>query len=226
MSSVVVVVSGFAQREYPATRAEVSARVEVEGADRREVVERASLLHAELSARAQELSDRGATTRWHADSVSVGTSPFWGPDGVRGADVQRASAGLFLRFSDFAALTEWVTVLASEPLVRLGGVNWDIAEADRGERVAEVRAEAVRDAVSRAEVYAHAAGAGTPALEAIFESGLRPSGGGNGGGGTVFAKGRSFAAASADMAQQDNGFDLTPRPYVVSAEITADFRSN
>ncbi|MFZ4842380.1 SIMPL domain-containing protein [Mycetocola saprophilus] len=223
MSGISVVVGGFAQREYPPSRAEVSAFIEVEGAERADVVARASRLHAELTVAAQQLADQGATTRWHAQSVAVGTSPFWGPDGQRGADIQKASAGLTLRFQDFSALTDWVTRLAAEPLVRVSGVDWDIAEADRAERIADVRAAAVADAIARAAVYARAAGAGTPVLEALFESGLRPSGTGNDGG--FRPKGRSFTMASADMAGGDSGFDLTPRPFVVSAEITADFRA-
>lgn len=215
---ITIAVTGYAESALPATRGTVRARVECEGASRAEVVAEAARIHRELSVRAAELAAAGATTRWNADSVSIGTTPTWGPDGVRGADAQRASSAFMLRFSDFGALQEWVDFLGAEAAVRIESLTWDVSERALAEATELMRARAVTDAVARAGVYAGAAGAGTPALTAIYEPGLR-SAAPAGPGGAMMAKSMMMSADAAG----GGSFDLTPREIQVSAEVTADF---
>lgn len=222
---VLIVVHGTAEHEHPAERGVVEARIEVEGPERAEVAGEAARLHAILSSHLEELESVAAVTRWSADSVGIGLVPEYRNDGSRGPDRHRAGAGFSARFTDFSALGQWLGALAELAGVRINGVSWDLSAQRREAAIAESRRDAVGDARARADLYAAAAGLGQPSLLRLYEPGLRPGDGGGGGGGPYAAAG--IMRASADMmgGGPEQSFDLTPRPIVIAAEITADFEA-
>jgi uncharacterized protein YggE len=179
-------------------------------------------LHARLSADAERHVGAGAATRWTADHLYVSTVQRYLKDSDVSEPFQVAAAGVAVRFSDFAALSAWVTEVGSADGVVVDGVEWELTDARRKEVETEVRAEAVRDAQERAAAYAAALGLSAVTVGALFEPGLRPHGQpGFDAGAPKYAR-----MAAADFGGGGPVVSMRPEQIEVTATITADFTAS
>ncbi|WP_438352652.1 SIMPL domain-containing protein [Microbacterium sp. CJ88] len=158
MTEVIITVRGEHEVRIAPERGVVHLTVRAEGHSRPPVVERVAALAAavrdELSAR--EAS--GTVDDWSSQSMAVWSDRPWNADGTRLSPVHYASVDATATFSDFAALSEWVSTIADREGVQVGWVDWQLSPATRSAREQEVAAQAVAVAVARATAYARAIG--------------------------------------------------------------------
>jgi predicted secreted protein len=220
-----IAVTGSVVHRHRAERGVVHLSLVAEGTDRAAVVAEAETLHARVSEQATGHRRQGAATWWSAQDVTVGpvAPPVrWDADGTSSApdpDLParfRARSVVVVRFSDFAALSAWVSELARVDGVSVDALEWSLGHDSRAEAERAARVAAVADAVTRAGDYAGALGLSQPVLVAVFEPGLRP---GASGGAATFG----LARAAMSPAGGGGGFDLAPADIEVHAEISADF---
>ena len=219
-------VSGTATHRHRAERGVVRLALGFEGADREQVLRDSVALHERVADEATAHRRQGAATWWSADQVTVGPVPgAWQDDGTRASSsTVRSRSVVTVRFADFAVLAEWVGALAALDGVAVEGVEWSLSHDRRPEVERAARVAAVADATARAGDYAEALGLGTPQLQALWEPGLRPGGGGAGGAGS--GGGPALFARSATAGAPDDGslaFALAPADVEVHAEVGADF---
>jgi uncharacterized protein YggE len=222
---VTLSVSGSATHRHRAERGVVHLSVGFDGDDREKVVLDTAAVHSRLSEQATAWRRQEAATWWSAQSVTVTVVTEPSTDRGGGGDVTRASsvvrfrsrAAVDVRFSDFDALASWVGDVALEPGVTVEWIEWSLSHARRPEVEKAARVAAIADAVTRAGDYAEALGLGQPALQSVFEPGLRP---GAPGGGSPFGLARAAATFSSGGPTM---FDLHPDDIEVTAEVSADF---
>lgn len=219
---VTITVAGTARRLLPAERGTVHLRATREARRSADVVPVVAELHARLSADAERHVTSGAATRWAADHLYVSTVQRYVRDSDVSETFQVAAAGVTVRFSDFGALSEWVTDVGTVDGVVVDGVEWELTESHRREVEREVRAEAVRDAQDRAAVYAAALGLTEVGVAAVYEPGLRPHEQQGFDGGPIRYAARMAAADSAG----GPAVSLRPERIEVSATISADFAAS
>ncbi|SEF15437.1 SIMPL domain-containing protein [Jiangella alba] len=218
---VTITVAGTAHRLVPAERGTVHLRATREARRSADVVPFVADLHARLSADAERYVTAGAATRWSADQVYVSTVQRYRRDSDVAETFQVAAAGVAVRFSDFAALSTWVTDAGAVDGVVVDGVDWELTDDHRREIEREVRAEAVRDAQERAATYAAALGLAKADVTALYEPGLRSHDQPGFEGARVVQFGH---AASADHGGPS--VSLRPERIEVSVTISADFTAS
>jgi uncharacterized protein len=218
---VTITVAGTAQRFLPAERGTVHLRATAEARRSSDVVPVVSDLHARLSADAERHVAAGAATRWTADHLYVSTVQRYLKNSDVSEPFQVAAAGVAVRFSDFAALSAWVTEVGTVDGVVVDGVEWELTEARRREVETEVRAEAVRDAQERADVYAAELGYGTATATALFEPGLRP----HAQHGFELSRGYKVVPMAAD-AGGGAVISMRPQQIEITATVTVDYTAS
>ncbi|MBB5787003.1 SIMPL domain-containing protein [Jiangella mangrovi] len=213
---VTITVAGTAQRLLPAERGTVHLRATAEARRSADVVSVVAELHARLSADAERHVAAGAATRWSADQLYVSTVQRYLRDSDVSETFQVAAAGVAVRFTDFTALSAWVTETGTVDGVVVDGVEWELTDERRREAEREVRAEAVRDARERAAAYAAELGFATVEVVALFEPGLRPHTQ------PVYDGGSPrFARMAADAGGAV--VSMRPEQIEITATVTADF---
>ncbi|NMO50472.1 SIMPL domain-containing protein [Actinoplanes sp. TBRC 11911] len=194
----VVVVRGEAVREVPPEQAVLSVTASARDRDRDTVLtrlaERSASVRAVLEAYGEGIEKR------ETSQVSIY------PDMGRRSDTPVAyvgSAGTTVTVTDFALLGELMLRLAGLDQVAVAGPWWQLRAGSKAG--AEVRAEAIADALQRAREYANAVGARVHRLVEIADE----SSGGVGG--------RAFltAAVSRDTAQ----LEFDPQMQTVQASV-------
>lgn len=206
-----IAVSGAASAEYPAEVGVAQILVTVDNPDAAAAAEAAAAVHTRL---VQEVQRNSGVRSWSAESVYTRTVSS--RQEYEDAVEHRAQASLLAEFTDFDALSEWVSTIAGIPEVGINRISWELTTATRQAAERAIRVEAVHDAKAKAEAYASALDMRRPHLVAVYEPGLRP--GVPSGSGYVGAAARS-AGLPADV------FQLKPAPIRVSAQITADFHA-
>lgn len=223
-----IAVRGSAQREVQPERAKVRLGVNVSGADRAAVLAAAQRVHAAIVAEATKLVADGKATDWTALEVQAFSYPEWVPltDGSgRQEQVRRfrAASDLTVEFRDFDELGRWLGTVGELDGLEIRGVDWSLTEPTAAEIGAEVRREAVADAVARAMDYSTALGLDEVSLDGLYEPGLYPHcGEGVGGGVGTYPAPR---AAMLSMDATGAGFELKPAIVPVTAVITAVFKT-
>jgi len=216
-------VHGRATRRIPPERAIVHLTVTADGADRGDVLARAASVHGDVVAQAGAHVQDGAATRWSADTVHAWTFTEWvkpSPNlGEQSVVRFRAGADVSVRFRDFEALASWVSDVAVLDGVSIDGIRWELTDATRDAVLRDVRSEAARDATARASDYAAALGFGEPQLTSLYEDGLRPHVGPDGGGSSRMFAMRADAEGGAQL-------ELRPEDLEIEAIVTADFESS
>lgn len=182
MAETIITVQGEYSSWYPAERATVRAGVHVDGPKREEVFTRAVAASDALRALITELFDKsaGPITWWTSDSVRVWSERPWNNEGKQLAPMFHAAVDFTAKFSDFEALSRWVESAAAIEDVAIGSIAWDLTESTRTSATSEVRSRAVKDAVSKATVYAQSIGLTSVRAIALADPGMLgdPSGGG------------------------------------------------
>lgn len=219
---VTITVAGTAQRLLPAEQGIVHLRATAEARSFADVVPVVAELHARLSADAERHVAAGAANRWSADQLYVSTVQRYVRDSDVSETFQVAAAGVAIRFTDFGALSAWVTEVGTVDGVVVDGVEWELTEERRREVEREVRAEAVRDAQERADVYAAELGYARATATALYEPGLRPhTQPGFDGGGPRYAR-----MASADLSGGGAVVSMRPEQIEITATVTADYTAS
>jgi uncharacterized protein YggE len=166
--------------------------------------------HNDLVREAKDFIAAGRAT-WH-EASPVTTRKYSKPQGDKPPlDLLQASSVVRIKFSDFAALAEFVTAITERPGVTVQRVEWALTEETKARLISKARAAAVADAVVRAGEYAAATGAtNVPAIKSIVGASLHP---GSGSGHGTSARG---GASSADAA-------ITPDSIATASAVVVKF---
>lgn len=219
MTGVAVTVHGEHTAHLPPERATVHARVALEGSTAAEVLAAATASAASLTSSIERLHhpDTGPVTRWAGDEVRTSVHRPWHDKGRQLPLVHTARIGYRVRFRDFSELGPWLGRAAEVPGFIVERVEWTLTEARRDEVLRQVRAEAVRAAVVKAQAYADALDLGPVRVVEIADAGMlgegrHPTDGGD----ALFARVGSAGGAEESLA-------LVPEDVAVEASVDARF---
>lgn len=158
MSDVIITVRGEHETRIAPEEGVVHLSVRCDGPERGPVVERIAAIAAPLREELTARQTSGEVTEWSSQHASVWAERPWNNEGTQLPLVHHASVDVVATFTDFAALSWWVSAVAEREGVQIGGVTWQLTSATRRAVEAEVAAHAVQTAVSRATAYANAIG--------------------------------------------------------------------
>lgn len=220
MTETTITVQGQHSAWYPAERATVLVSIGFDGPDRGPVFEAATASLAAVRATVEALHDAsaGPITWWSADSLRVWSQRPWNQDGTQLDPVHHAALDLTAKFTDFEALSQWIESVVAIPGTNVASIEWSLTESRQTSVLAEVRSRAVKDAVSKASVYAQSIGLGAVTATAIADPGMLGDAG-------------STAAPQFDRMMMKSGMGsadgaslaLKPEQIEVSASVDARF---
>jgi len=168
----VISVQGSHTARFPAERASVFVTVSIDGPVRDEVVAAATAAAEAVRATIEPLHQPGPITSWSADSLRVWSQRPWSQTGEQLDPVHSAALDLTATFSDFSELSGWIERVVTIEHVAIGSIQWSLTDATVTTVTAEVRSRAVKDAVSKASVYAQSIGLGSVTATAIADPGM------------------------------------------------------
>lgn len=209
--TIEITVQGSAERRYPAEVGTVWLTVAVEGAERAPVLAAATDVHRDLTAQLTELQSSGAVQRFTAEAVRVVAERPWRPDGSQGDLVQTVRLGMVATFADLDAVGGFVADWSERSEVEIGSIQWGVDEANRRSYEADVRADAVADAVVKAQAYADAVAAEPVRPTHLSDPGML----------TPPESAPMMRAAMTSAA--GGGLDLRPGEIRITAEVDARF---
>lgn len=172
MSDVIITVRGEHETRVAPEQGIVHASVKAEGPERGAVVERIAALAQPLREDLTARKEAGGITEWSSQRVSVWSNRPWNDQGTQLALVHYASVEITATFTDFANLSWWVSDIAERDGVQIDHVSWSLTPATARSTEADVAAEAVRVALTRATAYASAIGLGSVRPLEIADLGL------------------------------------------------------
>jgi len=158
MSEVTITVRGEHETRVLPEEAVAHLSVRAEGPERGAVVERIAALAAPVREELTTRKDAGGVTDWSSQRVSVWANRPWNNEGKQLALVHYASVEITATFTDFAALSWWISDVAERDGVQVDNVTWRLTPATAKSMEADVAAQAVQVAVDRATAYASAIG--------------------------------------------------------------------
>lgn len=221
MHDVIITVRGEHQTRIAPEEGVARLTVRTEGGERTDVLGRAtdaaSMLRAALTAR----HDAGEVREWSTGRLTVRSERPWNSEGKHLPLVHHASLEVSATFVDLDAFSGWLGEIAELDAVQLDGVQWMLTDATRAAVEADVAAQAVRVAMTRATAYAAALGLTDVTAVELADVGLLS------GGAAAAASGpspRMLMAAS----PMDSGvsLELQPAQIVVSAAVEARFSAH
>ena len=222
MSEVIITVRGEHEDRIPAEVGVARVSVRLDGPKREAVMGDASALALQLREELQALEAGGALIRWSTDRVSIWSDRPWSQEGKRLALVHHASVGARAEFSDFAALSEWVTKASEREGINVDGVSWELTPDTSKATERAVASQAVQVAVDRATAYAAAIGlTGVTALE-IADVGLLSKASQESGQGSP----KMMRAIMASDMGGGPALEFEPQPNIVSAAVEARFQAS
>jgi uncharacterized protein YggE len=219
MSEVIITVRGESYAHTTPELAVAGVSVVVEGRVRTEVIERANALCAPVRDELAERQAAGVVLEWSSRQVSVWTDRPWSNDGKMLDPVHHATLELSATFIDFAALSDWLGVIAEREGLQVGSVEWRLTPATRAHTEREVATAAVDVAVARATAYASAIGLTSVTPLEIADVGLLSDGD------RPEAQRMLVKASMAMDAGGSPAIGLQPETIVVSAAVDARFRA-
>ncbi|TDN92568.1 SIMPL domain-containing protein [Microbacterium sp. BK668] len=172
MSEVVITVRGEHEARVAPEEGVVRLSVRAEGPERGRVVERIAALAEPLRTDLAARKEQGSVREWSSQRVAVWANRPWNNEGKQLALVHYASVEFTAAFTDFAALSWWVTDVSERDGIQVDGVDWQLTRATAKQAEADVAAEAVRVAVERATAYAEAISLSTVTPVEIADVGL------------------------------------------------------
>lgn len=221
MSEVIITVRG--EHEARVAPEEGIARVSVraEGPERGSVVERIAALAEPLRTELTERQARGSVREWSSQRVAVWADRPWNAQGKRLALVHHASVEFTAVFTDFTALSWWVTEVAERDGLQVDGVVWRLTPETHRAAERDVAAHAVEVAVARATAYAEAIGLATVHPREIADLGLLTRG--HGEAEAVPTTAMELRSAAFDSAAGGPAVAFQPEEIVVTAAVEARF---
>lgn len=213
MSDVIITVRGEHETRVAPEEGVVHLSVRCDGPERGPVVERIAAIAAPLREELAARQASGEVSEWSSQRASVWAERPWNNEGVQLPLVHHASVDVVATFTDFAALSWWVSAVAEREGVQVSGVTWQLTSATRRTVEAEVAARAVQTAVSRASAYANAIGHASVTPLEIADVGLlgRPE---------ADPGPRMMRAMATDASP---GLDFQPQDITVTAGVEARF---
>ena len=174
MTDVEISVRGSHSVLVPPERAIVYATVSADGPAPEPVVRLVASTLAEVTASLESRLDpaNGPVVRYSVEQVRKGAHRPYNQDGRQMPEVHTASASVTATFLDFDDLTNWVDRTAILDGVGINHIEWTLTDATRHTVEREIRQEAVRDAVRRAQDYADALELGPVTVRGISDTGL------------------------------------------------------
>lgn len=215
MSEVTITVRGEHEAVHAPEEAVAHVSVHSEGPERGAVVERIATLTAPIRDDLAARKDAGGLAEWTSGRASVWAERPWNADGKRLAVVHHATVGFTATFTDFPALSWWLSEVAERDGVQVGEITWRLTRATEAELEREVAATAVRVAVERATAYAQALGLTEVAPVEIADLGLL--------GHDAPPPVLRMAKTSFDSAAASPALDFRPDDITVSAAVEARF---
>jgi uncharacterized protein YggE len=223
MSEVNITVRGEHEARVAPEEAVAHLSVRAEGAERGAVVERIAAIAAPLRDDLAGRKDAGGLSDWSSQRVSIWANRPWNNEGKQLALVHYASVEITATFTDFAALSWWVSDVAERDGVQVDTVMWRLTPATAKSTEAEVAAQAVKVAVDRATAYASAIGLTTLTPLEIADVGLLTDAS------AAPAPAPKMMRAMA-MAPTDSGgapaVELQPEDIVVTSAVEARFAAS
>ncbi len=213
MSDVIITVRGEHETRVAPEEGVVHLSVRCDGPERGPVVERIAAIAAPLREELAARQASGEVSEWSSQRASVWAERPWNNEGKQLPLVHHASVDVVATFTDFAALSWWVSAVAEREGVQVSGVTWQLTSATRRTVEAEVAARAVQTAVSRASAYANAIGQASVTPLEIADIGLlgRPE---------ADPGPRMMRAMATDASP---GLDFQPQDITVTAGVEARF---
>ena len=174
MTDTIITVRGRFSSFSPPERATVRLSVGFEGADRESVFSETMAVSSTVRMLVSTLHSptEGPITWWSSENIQVWSSRPWNQDGDQLPSVFHSRATFSVKFSDFAAMAEWIERVAVLDGLTVGDISWALTEARKTAVIAEVRSRAVKDAVAKASVYAHSIGLGSVRALALADPGM------------------------------------------------------
>jgi uncharacterized protein YggE len=204
VDSTIVTVHGEARREVPPELAVFSVTVSAKDRDKPSVVARLTKRAAEVG----EILDRHGPAVERRETAGLHIYQEYRRRGERSA-MHSGSLTTTVTVSDFDPLGELLAQLASGDSIQVSGPWWRLRPGSRAG--ADVRREAVIDALDRAREYAAAVGSELDRIVEISDADAA-------GGGYSMAM-RVGAAGSAAEEDDSPSFELDPRQQTVEARV-------
>ncbi len=224
MSDVIITVRGEHEVRVAPEEAIAHISVRTEGPERGGVVERIAQLTAPLRDDLSARKAAGGVADWSSQRVSLWASRPWNNEGTQLALVHYASVEITATFTDFAALSWWISEVSERDGVQIDGVTWQLTPDSARLTEAAVAAQAVRVAVERANAYATAIGLTTVTAREIADLGLL--GRGESASPAPRMLGMTKASFAADAAASGPAVEFQPDDIVVSAAVEARFSAS
>ena len=221
MSEVTITVRGEHELRVAPEEAVAHLSVRAEGPERGAVVERIAAVAAPLREDLESRKAAGTLTEWSSQRVSVWANRPWNNEGKQLALVHYASVEITATFTDFAALSWWISDVAERDGVQVDSVDWRLTPASAKAFEADVAAQAVQVAVARATAYASAIGLRTVTPLEIADLGLLTRAPDQPAPAPKMLRAMSMAAMDAGGAGP--AVELQPEDIVVTSAVEARF---
>jgi uncharacterized protein YggE len=220
MPETVITVQGEFTAWYPAERATAYVTVQLDGAARDSVFAAANTSAGVVRDSITALHDAkaGPVTWWSSDSVRVWSDRPWNQNGEQLDLVYYSAIGFRVKFSDFGALAQWIEATASVAGASVTSIRWELTEATRNAVTTEVRSRSVKDAVTKATVFAQSIGLGSVTATALADPGML----GDQGAGAPSPMAELRMAKSFD-ADAGGALELKPEEIEVTSIVDARF---
>lgn len=217
MSQVEITVRGSHTMYVPPERATVRLLVGLEGADAEQVYAAVAQVAGDVRRSIEDLHrpDAGPVTWWSSDQIQTWANRPWNKDGKQLPLVHHARVVFQVKFSDFVALSRWLTSVSGMRGTSVAGVEWALTVAQEEQLTREVRTAAVAEARAKAQAYADALEAGEVRAIALADAGML---------GTGSPDGPSAGAAMTRVAHLESAPDVELAPQHVALTAAVDGR--
>ncbi len=222
MSEVIITVRGEHEARVAPEEGVARLTVRTEGPERGAVVERIVALSTPLRDDLTARKEQGGVREWSSQRVSIWANRPWNEHGTQLALVHYASVEITATFTDFSALSWWLTTVAEREGVQIDGVTWQLSPSTRKTTEADVAAQAVSVAVDRATAYAGAIGLSTITPLEIADLGLLTEGGGSRQNEMMRMPKAMMMSAVADTGG-GGSLEFQPEDIIVTAGVEARF---
>lgn len=216
MTDVVITVRGEHSRQVPAELGVAQVSVRVDGPDRSEVLYQAQALASALQTELRAAEAMSSLSQWNSQRLSVWADRPWNNEGKQLDLVHHASVSTTSQWTDFSALSEWVSRVSEREGVAIDDISWRLTTETANKAEGEVAQSAIKVAVTRATSYATALGLSEVKATQIADAGMLAS-----------ESQPSPRMHMADMAMKGRAggasFELEPDEITVSATVEARF---
>lgn len=211
-----ITVSGSARWYFPAEQVTLRADISFAGPERSAVVEDAAEAQRPLLADVVDLAEAGMLLRHSAGALRVTTRIPVDEHGRRRAPVHTARLQVTGVFIDFDELAGFVERWSETDGVELNVYGWDVLDEHRDYYTADVRRDAVAQAVAKAQAFADAVSRGPVVVTEFADPGLLH-------GGDQQPPTMARMAATAMDSAGPGELVVEPEDVVISAAVEARF---